>query len=60
MPAPNGNKTKRKENNNMNRITTKDGTEIYFKDWGTGPVETFSHGFASNARSETGLLATEL
>jgi non-heme chloroperoxidase len=26
-------------------ITTKDGTEIYYKDWGKGPVITFSHGW---------------
>jgi non-heme chloroperoxidase len=26
-------------------ITTKDGTEIYYKDWGEGPVITFSHGW---------------
>ncbi|HEU5391163.1 MAG TPA: alpha/beta hydrolase [Streptosporangiaceae bacterium] len=29
----------------MNTITTNDGTEIYYKDWGQGPVVTFSHGW---------------
>jgi non-heme chloroperoxidase len=29
----------------MNTIKTKDGTEIHYKDWGEGPVVTFSHGW---------------
>src|ERR1700691_4563259 len=33
----------------MNRITTKDGTSIFYKDWGTGSTVVFSHGWPLNA-----------
>lgn len=35
----------------MNTFTTKDGTSIYFKEWGpkNGPVITFSHGWPLSA-----------
>ena len=29
----------------MSHITTKDGTQLYYKDWGSGPVVSFSHGW---------------
>jgi len=33
----------------MSTITTTDGTELYYKDWGEGPVVTFSHGWPLSA-----------
>ncbi len=33
----------------MSFITTKDGTQIYYKDWGSGPVVAFSHGWPLSA-----------
>jgi non-heme chloroperoxidase len=33
----------------VNTITAKDGTQLYYKDWGRGPVVTFSHGWPLNS-----------
>ncbi|MEH2167573.1 MAG: alpha/beta hydrolase [Nostoc sp.] len=35
----------------MSTITTKDGTQIYYNDWGTGPTVILWHGWPLNADS---------
>src|SRR5262249_35844375 len=40
----------------MSTITTRDGTQIYYKDWGKGPVVTFSHGWPLSSDAWDGQL----
>src|SRR6266849_4955792 len=44
--APHGNN---QGESHINMVETKDGTEIYYKDWGTGRPVVFSHGWPLTA-----------
>ncbi|WP_295456140.1 alpha/beta hydrolase [uncultured Thiodictyon sp.] len=35
----------------MSKLTTQDGTVLYYKEWGSGPPVVFSHGWPLNADS---------
>lgn len=41
--------TSHPERQTMSTFTTRDGTQLYYKDWGSGPVVSFSHGWPLNS-----------
>ena len=41
--------TQTKGSETMSKITTKDGVDIFYKDWGKGPPIVFSHGWPLSA-----------
>nr|WP_202926248.1 alpha/beta hydrolase [Pseudoxanthomonas wuyuanensis] len=49
VPANNPSPIRTQENTTVATFTTKDGTQLYYKDWGTGPIVTFSHGWPLSA-----------